>query len=167
MTSTPDSPPTPVEPRWLDPEEAEIWLDLWSVCLWLPSRLDAQLRHEAGMSHPEYNAISQLSMAPGHTLRMRELATVGNMSLSHLSRVVSRLEARGWVERRPDPTDGRSTYAALTEAGWAAVREAAPGHVEAVRRLVFDPLTDEQRRALGEAAKAMVAALGPPAQGRA
>lgn len=166
MTSTPASP-TSSEPRWLEPDETETWRNLWSVLLWLPSRLDAQLRHDAGMSHTQYTALSQLSMAPGHTLRMRDLATVGNMSLSHLSRVVTRLEARGWVERHPDPTDGRSTYATLTEAGWAAVREAAPGHVEAVRRLVFDPLTDEQRRALGEAATAIVTALEPPAQGRA
>jgi hypothetical protein len=37
---------------------------------------------------------------------------------------------------------GRPLHAILTEQGWAKVVETAPGHVEAVRCLVFDPLTN-------------------------
>ena len=150
------------EVRWLEPKETEAWLAVWSMMVWLPARLDAQLRQDSGLSHPEYHALSQMSMAPDRTLRLSELAVVSNMTLSHLSRVVSRLEAAGWVRRTPDPADGRYTLAVLTDAGWEKLAAAAPGHVDAVRRYVFDTLTAEQARALGEAAARVVEAVGPP-----
>ena len=79
---------------------------------------------------------------------MSELAIYANGSLSRLSRAVARLERRDWVTRTPDPTDGRYTLAVLTEEGRAALVRAAPGHVETVNRLVFDPLTAAQARQL-------------------
>ncbi len=75
---------------------------------------------------------------------MSELAALADGSLSRLSQVVSRLERKGWVRRSPDPADGRYTLATLTQAGWEKVVETAPGHVEEVRRVVFDPLTKTQ-----------------------
>ncbi|MGY1605304.1 MarR family winged helix-turn-helix transcriptional regulator [Geodermatophilus sp. SYSU D00815] len=65
-------------------------------------------------------------------------AGLANGSLIRLSRTVDRLERRGWVTRRPDPDDGRSTLAVLTDAGWDEVVATAPGHVAEVRRLAFD-----------------------------
>lgn len=155
------------EARWLNEQETETWLNVWSMMVWLPSRLDGQLRAEVGLSHSEYNALSQISMAPDRTIRLSELAAVSNMTLSHLSRVISRLEKAGWVTRSPDPADGRYTLGSLTDAGWNKIVEAAPGHVEAVRRYVFDTLTPQQARALGEAAGRIVDALNPPGMMRA
>ena len=155
------------ETRWLDPGETETWLAVWSMTIWLPVRLESQLREDSGLSHPEYHALSQISMAPGRKMRLSELATVSNMTLTHLSRVISRLEAAGWVDRETDPEDGRYTLGVLTEAGWERVREVAPAHVEAVRRYVFDNLTREQARALGEACSRVVEAVGPPGIARA
>ncbi len=92
--------------------------------------------------------MSVLSEAADRTRRMSELAALADGSLSRLSQVVSRLEARGWVRRWPDPTDGRYTLATLTDDGWDKVVEAAPKHVNEVRRAVFDPLTRAQVRQL-------------------
>src|SRR4051794_6844222 len=58
-----------------------------------------------------------------------------NASLSRLSHVVSKLERRGWVARRPSPTSRRVTLVSLTDEGWQVLVEAAPGHVETVRSL--------------------------------
>lgn len=153
---------TPNAPRWLSSEEADTWLSLWSVLEWLPVRLDAQLREDSGLSLAEYSALSQISIAPNASMRLSELASVANMTLSHLSRVITRLEKAGWVNRIPDPADGRYTLAELTDAGIAQVREAAPGHVEAVRRYVFDGLSSEQSAALGEATAHIVDAVDAP-----
>jgi DNA-binding MarR family transcriptional regulator len=79
------------------------------------------------------------------------------MTLSHLSRVVSPLEKAGWVRR---------TLATLTAEGWDKVVDAAPGHVEAVRRYMFDTLTAEQARILGDAAERIVEAIHPPGSAR-
>lgn len=149
-------------PRWLNDQEMDTWLSLWSVMEWLPSRLEAQLREDSGLSLNEYNALSQISMAPERTVRLSELARVANMTLSHLSRVITRLERSGWVRRTPDPDDGRYTLALLTDAGLAKVDGAAPGHVDAVRRHVFAPLSPDQASALGEALGGIVEELDPP-----
>src|SRR5262245_10516314 len=136
------------EARWLSDEESQTWLALASVLIRLPSALDAQLQRDAGLTLFEYQVLAGLSMSGGHTLRMSDLAAFAQGSLSRLSQVVGRLEKRGWVRRAPDPADGRYTLAILTDSGLDKVTATAPGHVEAVRGLVFDPLTGAQRRQL-------------------
>jgi DNA-binding MarR family transcriptional regulator len=140
----------PRESQWLDAEERQTWLALAGALIRLPAALDAQLRRDAGISHFEYQVLALLSEAPDRTLRMSELAVRAEGSQPRLSQVVARMEQRGWVRRTPDPADGRYTLAILTDQGWAKVTEAAPGHLEEVRRLVFDPLTKAQSRQLRE-----------------
>ena len=160
MLGPPWTPPE--EPRWLDPEEkaglARPGQRRWKR---LPAALDAQLRRDAGISHFEYQALALLSEAPGHTLRMSELAMWAGSSLPRLSQVIARLEQRGWVRRTPDPADGRYTLATLTDQGQAKVTQAAPGHVQEVRRLVFDPLTKTQSPACARSASASPAPSTP------
>jgi DNA-binding MarR family transcriptional regulator len=151
----------PQEPRWLDPEEAQAWRALVITMARLPAALDAQLRRDAGISHFEYSVLALLSEAPGRTLRMSALATQAGSSLPRLSQVVARLEQRGWVHRAPDPADGRYTLAALTDQGQAKVTQAAPGHAQEVRRLVFDPLTKTQSRQLREISRRIIRATDP------
>lgn len=151
--------------RWLSIQEMRTWRAFWATLVWLPARLDSQLKRDTGLSQPEYHTLSQLSEAPGRTCRLSELAATANMTLSHLSRVVTRLQAAGWLERRTDPADGRRTFATLTDSGVAKVVEAAPSHVEAVRRYVFDVMTPAQAQSLGEAAALIVEALDPPLRG--
>jgi DNA-binding MarR family transcriptional regulator len=152
---------TPQDPRWLDAEERQTWLGLASALNRLPAALDAQLRRDAGISHFEYQVLALLSEAPGRTLRMSALATLAEGSLPRLSQVVARLEQPGWVRRTPDPADGRYTLAILTDQGLAKVTEAAPGHVQEVRRLVFDPLTKTQSRQLREISRRIMRAIDP------
>jgi len=149
------------EPRWLDDEEQRTWIALASLILRLPGALDAQLQRDAGLSHFEYLVLSGLSTAPGRTMRMSELAVAAEGSLSRLSQVVGRMEKRDFVRRTPDPADGRYTLAVLTDAGWHKVVEAAPGHLEAVRRLVFDPLTKPQQRRLRDLSRRVMRAVDP------
>jgi DNA-binding MarR family transcriptional regulator len=149
------------EPRWLDSEEQQTWLALAYTLTRLPVALDAQLQREAGVSHFEYLVLAGLSMSPERTLRLSDLAEFTASSLSRLSNVVTRLEKRGWVRRTPDPTDGRYTRAVLTEQGWDKVTASAPGHVEEVRRLVFDPLTTAQQRQLRDIGRRILRTIDP------
>ena len=151
----------PQEPRWLDAEERQAWLTLAKTLTRLPAALDAQLRRDAGISHFEYQVLALLSEAPARTLRMSALATLAEGSLPRLSQVVARLEQPGWVRRIPDPADGRYTLATLTDQGLAKATEAAPGHVQEVRRLVFDPLTKTQSRQLREISRRIMRAIDP------
>jgi DNA-binding MarR family transcriptional regulator len=88
---------------------------------------------------------------------MSELATVTLSSRSRLSHAVARLEERGWVVREDCATDRRGQNARLTEAGFAVLAAAAPGHVETVRGYVIDGLTPEQLEQLAEIGETIVA----------
>ena len=103
--------------RWLTPAEKDGWTGLASLVLLLPGRFEAPLQREHGLTLFDYLTLSQLSEADGGRLRMSDLAYLANGSLSRLSNVVKRFEGRGWVERMPDPDDGRYTLVALTAAG--------------------------------------------------
>lgn len=147
--------------RWLDDREMRAWLRFVAVLELLPATLDAQLRNDASMTHFDYMVVSQLSEAPGRTLRMSALAQRTNATLPRLSHVVRRLEERGLVERSPCPEDRRATDARLTDAGLAAVVAAAPGHVRAVREHVVDALAPEQVDQLAGIAAALLRRLDP------
>ncbi|MGW4667233.1 MarR family winged helix-turn-helix transcriptional regulator [Streptosporangium sandarakinum] len=163
ITATPNpSEDAPGEPLWLTADEKEAWTGLVSLVLLLPGRLEAPLQKSAGLTLFEYLALSHISEAPERRLRMSELAYLANGSLSRLSNVVKRFEQRGWVERSPDPEDGRYTIAALTDSGYAMVVTAAPTHVHSVRQLVLDPLSAADQQALVRiAAKLRVRPVDP------
>ena len=148
------------EVRWLDEDERETWLALVGVIVRLPAALDAQLRRDAGLSHFEYQILAALSMAEDRTLQMTDIARFAESSLSRLSHACARLEAQGWITRSADPVDKRIKRATLTDAGHAKVVATAPGHVEAVRTLVFDPLTKQQIKQIRDAATRILGAIG-------
>jgi DNA-binding MarR family transcriptional regulator len=149
------------EARWLDDEEQRTWRAFLAATQLLSSALDAQLQRDAGMPHAYYIVLAMLSEAPGRTLRMSQLATVVNSSQSRLSHAVARLEERGWVRREKCPSDRRGNMAVLTDAGSEVLVATAPGHVEAVRENLFDPLTPEQVRQLGEVCESVLRKLDP------
>ncbi|MGC4154282.1 MAG: MarR family transcriptional regulator [Propionicimonas sp.] len=149
------------EAPWLDDEEQQVWLQLSLLMTRLPAALEHQLQRDSGLSLYEYLLMAGMSMAPDRRLRLRDLAGFTGTSLSRLSNVIRKLEGRGWVARVPDPGDGRSTYGVLTEAGYAQVVAAAPGHVREVRRLAFDPLTGAQLRRFGATIRLVLDAIDP------
>lgn len=137
------------EPRWLSDEEQRTWRTFLAAVRLLTTELDRELQRDADMPHAYYEILVALSEAPERTLRMSELAEVSLSSRSRLSHAVSRLEDEGWVERRDCPTDRRGALAVLTEKGFAVLAAAAPGHVDAVRRRLFDQLSADQVDQLG------------------
>lgn len=143
--------------RWLDDEEQAAWRGLLDVIALLDRELDAELRRDAGMPHAYYMVLVVLSEQPERSCRMSVLAELTRSSQSRLSHAVARLAERGWVRRERDGADRRGTVAMLTDAGFEALRSAAPEHVEQVRRTVFDQLTPAQVRQLRALTDAIVA----------
>jgi DNA-binding MarR family transcriptional regulator len=146
--------------QWLSEQQQAAWRPFVALLLRLPAALDAQLQKDAGVTQFDYLVLSGLSEAPNRTLRMSELAATANSSLSRLSHVVSRLEAKGWVRREACPGDGRFINAVLTDEGWEKVKETAPGHVAAVRELLVSTLSDEELVQLGAISAKVLAAQG-------
>ena len=126
------------------PRSRTAWRAFVGACHAFFAAIDAQLQRDTGIPLAYYEILVRLSEAPGHTLRMSQLAEAASASKSRVSHAVARLEERGWVRRRDCPTDRRGQLAELTDEGYAVLVAAAPGHVEHVRRTLFDPLTPEQ-----------------------
>jgi DNA-binding MarR family transcriptional regulator len=147
-------------PPAFEGDELLTWSGLATVLEWLPALLDAQLQRDADVTHFEFGVLFALRHAPDSTLRMSVLAGYANSTLTRLSRAVTRLERRQWVQRVVDPQDGRYTLAILTDLGRDKVHEATPGHVDTVRRLVLQPLTKAQRRQLQDITRRILSAAG-------
>jgi DNA-binding MarR family transcriptional regulator len=130
--------------RWLDADEQQTWRTFLAASRGLMDALDRELQRDAGMPHAYYEILVRLSESAGHTLRMSDLADACGSSRSRLSHAVARLEESGWVRREDCPTDRRGQLAVLTDEGYAVLKAAAPGHVEDVRRHLFDALTPTQ-----------------------
>ena len=142
--------------RWLSQDEEATWRALHSVIVTLPWALECQLQRDAGLSFLEYYVLARLSEEPDQTLRMSVLAELTHSSLSRLSHLAKRLEARGLVRREPDRSDGRYTNAILTDEGHAKLVASAPGHVRTVRALVIDALGPDELHELHDVSRRLL-----------
>jgi DNA-binding MarR family transcriptional regulator len=150
----------PEDTKWLTDQEQAAWRGYLALLRLVTTSIDRQLQDEAGLPHGYYQILAMLSEAEGGTLRMSQLAEVTMTSQSRISHAVSALEERGWVQRAPSTEDRRGHTASLTDSGFAALAELAPGHVAEVRRLLFDRLSPAQVAALTGIADSITAARG-------
>jgi DNA-binding MarR family transcriptional regulator len=143
------------EPRWLDETEMRAWRGLLRMGWLIDVGIGRDLT-EAGLSFADYHVLANLSETRGHQMRITDLAARISWSKSRLSHQLSRMQARGLVCRSTCPTDARGALAVLTPAGLKAIQNAAPGHVESIRRHLLQPLTPEQVGALADIAEAVL-----------
>ena len=133
--------------RWLEPAEERAWRALRRVTV----AVRAGTAHDLaaiGLSEADYEVLSTLSEQPAQTSTLGVQADKMGWSRSRLSRHASRMEARGLLRRAPDPADGRGCLLVLTAQGLVALRDAAPVHVESVRRHLIDRLAPQDLAAL-------------------
>lgn len=121
--------------------------------------LERELREREGLPLSWYDVLVQLSEADGHRLRMQELADRVLLSKSGLTRLIDRMEREGYVERSPCTDDRRGTWATMTAAGFARIRQTAPTHLGGVREHFSDQLDDIEAAHLTAALERIVARL--------
>jgi DNA-binding MarR family transcriptional regulator len=132
--------PTP-ERGWLTPKQQRAWVAYMRVQLRMNYEMNRQLQADSGLSLADYDVLVALSGNEAG-LRVSDLAAEIGWERSRLSHQLRRMEERGLTERRPSAEDGRTSNVVLTANGRRAITEAAPGHVDLVRALFFDPLPD-------------------------
>jgi DNA-binding MarR family transcriptional regulator len=137
---------------------ADTWGALLKVHAALVPRLDRELQETHGLPLTWYDVLLELNTAPERRLTMGQLGSVAAVSRTRVSRVVDELVRAGLVAREPNPDDGRSAFAALTPAGRAALRKAAPTYVAAVHREFADHLTAREADVLARALRKVLAA---------
>lgn len=102
-------------------------------------------RTRLGISRPEAGVLRAVSNQPQ---RITDLAANEALTQPAITRLVDRLQDRGWITRQADPTDRRAVLVALTPAGHDVLRRL---------RLEYRALLHEEVGALDDAD---VAALG-------
>ncbi|HEY9392448.1 MAG TPA: MarR family transcriptional regulator [Mycobacteriales bacterium] len=128
--------------------QLRVWRTFLRAHAVIMRRLERDLVRAHGLPLSWYDVLVQLSEAPGHRLRMTELADRVLLSRSGLTRLVDRLTATGLVSREADPTDARGTFTVLTDDGFDRLREAAPTHLRGVGEYMSH-LTAEELEQLG------------------
>jgi DNA-binding MarR family transcriptional regulator len=104
----------------------------------LHTRLEDELRATTGLSMNDYHVMVVLSEAPERRLRMGELASRMVFSPSRVTYQINSMVKRGFVRKQSCPEDGRGQEAVLTDEGMAALRAAAPLHLDTVRKAFID-----------------------------
>ena len=132
------------ERHWLDHAEEGAWRAYLAMHARLTARLHRDLLVRCELSLAEYDVLVQLTDAGESRLRLFELGEALQWEKSRVSKQVARMTARGLVAREECPEDKRGAFVVLTDAGRAAIENAAPDHVALVRRLVFDALDASQ-----------------------
>lgn len=145
--------------QWLDEEEHRTWRSVLGMHAQLMAALAQALKSDSDMSITDYEVLAILSEAPDGALRARELRNALQWEKSRLAHHLRRMEERGHVRRDLCDDDQRASVVSVTESGLAAIRAAAPVHVERVRELFFDALTPGQARAMREGAEAVLAGM--------
>ena len=128
----------------------------------LDARLNRELERQSGLSEPDYDVLSNLSESGDGRMRARELAARLQWSSSRLTHHVGRMERRGLVRREECADDARAAVVVLTDAGQAAIENAAPAHVASVRRHFVDLLTNDQLAALRSISDTVLEHLSAP-----
>jgi DNA-binding MarR family transcriptional regulator len=121
------------------------WMSAWMAMIRAHSRLwdelEAQIRRDHGLTMARYDVLAHLDMAGGR-LGLTELASSIVLSPSGLFKLLDRMDASGLVRRQPDPTDARSTLAAITPKCRAILHQARHGHHELLQRTFGAALDD-------------------------
>jgi len=147
MTSAGTNPAQ--QPKWLDESEQAAWRGYVDMNVRLSAQLNRDLQAAAGLSHADYAVLVQVSEHPKCRMRVLELARALDWEKSRLSHQLSRMQQRGLIDRAGCADDRRGSFIELTPKGRRTIEDAAPAHVDSVRRYLFDTLTPEQVDMLG------------------
>ena len=111
------------------------------------TRFDQRARMR-GMTRAQWGILVMLSRQPG--LSQNEMAAISEVEPITVGRLIDRLERRGFVERRPDPTDRRIRRLHLLPAAQPVLDEIAR-HREELYDAILSGIDSDQRERFVEA----------------
>jgi DNA-binding MarR family transcriptional regulator len=149
--------------REVTDQEWELWRGFVTMHRHLARELDRQLQRDAGISQADFIVLGRLAEAPDRRLRTGELAELLAWEKSRVSHQVTRMEARGLVERTECDTDGRGTWVGVTPEGRRTLLASTRDHAAKIQELFLDELTDDDRAVLNDVTRRVMDRLNPPA----
>lgn len=129
------------ENRWLSDAEQRMWRAYLDSTRLLLRELEVQLVADGGITFADFEVLVLLSEAQHRRLRMGELTEAAVATRGGTAGAVSRLARAGWLRRIGCQEDKRGWFAELTESGQEKLESVSAGHVDALRRNLFDLLS--------------------------
>jgi DNA-binding MarR family transcriptional regulator len=142
--------------------EWDVWRSFHTMRRQLDLALERELQQDAKISMPDFEVLLALFEATDNQLRARELGVLISWEKSRLSHQVTRMEARGLVERTDCDTDARGTWIGITQKGRLTILRAMRDHALTIRRLFFDVMTEDELGMLREMSGRVLTAIEPP-----
>ena len=158
MSHDGDAGPAPTG-GWLDGDQQRAWLAYIRVQLRLTYEMNRQLLADSGVSLPDYDVLTALSVAAEERMPITVLAAQIGWERSRVSHHVRRMAARGMVTCELSAADRRVTEVTLTAQGRQTLEAAAPGHVDLVRRMFFGGLPADLVQPLSKALENVYASI--------
>jgi DNA-binding MarR family transcriptional regulator len=144
-------------------EQWAVYRDFVAMRRQLDRVLEQQLQRDAGLSTSDYGVLLTLFEAPERRLRGRDLGELLAWEKSRVSHQVSRMEARGLVNRQECPEDARGTWIGITPEGRRTLLRAMRDHGATLRRYFFDVVRPEELQLLQSLSRRVLDKIDPPA----
>jgi DNA-binding MarR family transcriptional regulator len=140
----------------------DAWVRLLRGHAALVRELNAELLRDHALTINDYEALLLLAHADGGQMRRTDLSQSLQLTPSGVTRLLDGLEAAGYVCKAACDSDGRVTYAVLTEAGRAKLDSASASHVAAIEALFATHYTREELESLADLLGRLPDAVGGP-----
>ena len=144
---------------WLDEAQQRAWLAYIKVQLRLVYEMNRQLQADSGMSLADWDVLTALGASESASLTVTALAAQIGWERSRLSHHAKRMASRRLVELVTADSDRRATEIRLTAEGRTALEQAAPGHVDLIKRLFFGGISRDLLEPLSAALECVYANL--------
>src|SRR5919197_5818690 len=132
------------------PQRLESWVSFLQSHAAITRELSAQLQHEHGLTLSDYEVLLRLKNAEGGRMRRVDLAEQVLLTASGITRLLEGLERAGFVRKENCASDARVTYAKITPAGTAKLREAAKTHLRGLDELFVGRYSESELTTLAD-----------------
>ncbi len=124
----------------------DVWDRIQDLFQGIDNQLAEELRKSSDLGVSEFRTLRSLSGQPKREMRMQELAEFLHLTQGSTTRLVERLEKRGFVFRDSCPSDGRGKYCVLTDEGFRYIQAAVPEFEAILERVLAGVAAKEETR---------------------
>ena len=132
------------------PQQLEAWVSFLRSHAAITRELSAQLQRDHGLTLNDYEVLLHLAHSDGGMLRRVDLAERVLLTASGITRLLEGLESSGFVSKQTCSSDARVSYAKLTDAGAAKLKQAAVTHLRGIDELFLARYSGSELATLGE-----------------
>jgi DNA-binding MarR family transcriptional regulator len=133
-----------------NPREAVVdaWIALVRAQQTALLKIERAFRNAKLPPHAWYDVLWELDRAEDGALRPFEIEQRILIAQSNISRLIDRLEEKGYVERRPCAEDGRGQHIAITPSGREMRRRMWPVYAKAISDAVGHRVSEREAASL-------------------